>query len=433
STNTEYMDGFQYTDGILDFFPHAEGYVKATPAGLGGNSTYTFNYVFNYTDHLGNIRLRFTEHPQTGETKILEENHYYPYGLTHKGYNGQHSVVGIGNMSSYITIVPVTPLLADSYKYKFGGKEIQTEFDINTYDFGARNYDPALGRWMNLDPLAEAMRRHSPYNYAFNNPNYFIDPDGMAPIPGGAFVSDTKYLGTSDTSTGGFGGFDVRTFDKDGNTLDSVTVNSNQGVDINADGDITKNDLQTPGDGELSLETAENNSGLNSNDPPSRWQKIFKSFRQTADISTCLSGLSGTAQVGMLEYRKSLPIENKIGTFSRFSSTYIGLGKVTRIGGNIGNVATLGGIYYDYTEMTSGNISQTRFAFRTTSVFASLGTSIAVGSAYGGPYGAAGGALVGAAFVGAEIFYDWWNSNITPQINRSFQFNINGLMHGFRP
>ncbi|MCB0743809.1 MAG: hypothetical protein KDC67_07895, partial [Ignavibacteriae bacterium] len=48
---------------------------------------------------------------------------------------------------------------------RFGGKEYQDEFDINTYDFGARNYDPALARWMNIDPLAEAMRRHSPYNY----------------------------------------------------------------------------------------------------------------------------------------------------------------------------------------------------------------------------------------------------------------------------
>lgn len=75
--------------------------------------------------------------------------------------------------------------MGDSYKYKFGGNEQQTEFDINTYDFGARNYDPALGRWMNLDPLAEMMRRHSPYNYAFDNPVFFIDPDGMFPIAGG--------------------------------------------------------------------------------------------------------------------------------------------------------------------------------------------------------------------------------------------------------
>ena len=43
-------------------------------------------------------------------------------------------------------------------QYKFGGKEYQDEFDLNTYDFGARNYDPALGRWMNIDTLADFIK-----------------------------------------------------------------------------------------------------------------------------------------------------------------------------------------------------------------------------------------------------------------------------------
>uniref|UniRef100_UPI00374234CC RHS repeat-associated core domain-containing protein n=1 Tax=Chryseobacterium nematophagum TaxID=2305228 RepID=UPI00374234CC len=109
--------------------------------------------MYNYTDHLGNVRLSYFNNGSGVE--VLEENNYYPFGLKHQGYN-----ILSGN---------------SSYQYKYNGKELQ---ETGMYDYGARFYMPDIGRWGVIDPLSEKMTRYSPYNYAFNNPIMFIDPDG---------------------------------------------------------------------------------------------------------------------------------------------------------------------------------------------------------------------------------------------------------------
>ena len=66
-----------------------------------------------------------------------------------------------------------------SCSHKFNAKELQTELNLQWLDYGARMYDPAVGRWWIPDPMVEKHYNHSPYAYVYNNPIRFIDPFGL--------------------------------------------------------------------------------------------------------------------------------------------------------------------------------------------------------------------------------------------------------------
>jgi RHS repeat-associated protein len=127
--------------------------------------TSTFG-VSPYKDHLNNVLLRFSENE--GYLEIVEENNYYPFGLQHKGYNGNYNPLGNSTAQNY----------------KYNGKELEEGLDYDMYEYGARHYDPALGRFVILDRLSEDYSFQTPYAYAANNPVIYIDKNGDGPILG---------------------------------------------------------------------------------------------------------------------------------------------------------------------------------------------------------------------------------------------------------
>jgi RHS repeat-associated protein len=141
----------------------------ATEEGRIVNNGGTLRYNYDLKDHLGNSRVTFDKNNTTSVADIVQEDEYYAFGLRQPLY-----VSAVEN------------------RYLYNGKEVQKDLD-KQYDYGARFYDPVVGRWTSIDPSAENDAVYSPYIYGFNNPMRFTDPDGRWPGPGPLSMGNPLY------------------------------------------------------------------------------------------------------------------------------------------------------------------------------------------------------------------------------------------------
>jgi RHS repeat-associated protein len=149
-----YAGAFVYLNDELAWVNTANGRFAPT-------ETEEFAHETHLRDHLGNTRVVLT---QDGEDfKILQDNNYYPFGMS----------------ISSMTYTSLTPGPCGQNRYMYNGKEFQPEFGLDWLDYGARFYDPQIGRWHVIDPHAENYFPVSPYAYVGNNPINYIDPFGL--------------------------------------------------------------------------------------------------------------------------------------------------------------------------------------------------------------------------------------------------------------
>ena len=138
TTTTDYCGNVIYENGVRKYLLTEEGYVT-----LADNK-----YHYYLQDHWGNNRVVVNS-----DGTVEDVNHYYPFG---------------GLFAHSSSVQP----------YKYNGKELDTKKELNWYDYGARYYDAALGRFTTQDAFAEKYPAMSPYQYGANNPVCNIDVNG---------------------------------------------------------------------------------------------------------------------------------------------------------------------------------------------------------------------------------------------------------------
>ena len=152
--STDYLLGGILTlrNGRIDKYQFEEGYCQASRRSATQDS---FIFLYYDRDHLGNIR-QVTKDDGTQGGSVIQRMDYYPFGAE----------FCVNSIKSYVQL------------HKYNGKEFDNMHGLNTYDYGARQYNPVTARWDRVDQLSEKYYSISPYVYCANNPVNAFDPDG---------------------------------------------------------------------------------------------------------------------------------------------------------------------------------------------------------------------------------------------------------------
>ncbi len=167
----QHADGIEVRDGKkFIYFPDGRAYLN------DDQSAWVYEYALK--DHLGNARVVIADinlngtidtHPDSLE--ILQENHYYPFGMNHEG----EWIRQLDPINSYM--YNGKEFTEDSLDVDGDGR---LEMALDWYDYGARFYDPSIGRFTGVDPSSELIPSLSVFHYGDNNPISNVDPDGRS-------------------------------------------------------------------------------------------------------------------------------------------------------------------------------------------------------------------------------------------------------------
>lgn len=194
----EYVNGVEYKDGELEAIYTGDGriiYEPATADEDGNLIPERYRYEFTLSDHLGNARVTFSDldddgfitladNPETEDVEepveMLQENHYYPFGMNMEG--GWSPQVGAKNQYQFNgSVISLGKGGSPTKKSKVAanlGMEYAEEFGLNVNMAAIRTYDPAIGRFWQVDPFAEEFYSWTPYKFGMDNPVLYGDPNG---------------------------------------------------------------------------------------------------------------------------------------------------------------------------------------------------------------------------------------------------------------